>query len=68
MVSQQEDFDRSLKDLHNLYGEKSTIILRGDFIFEDIDWNNVYVHPGAYQRQASQMLIESLNDHHPTST
>ena len=63
-VTQQEEFESSLKNLKKYVKNGDTIILGGDFNFKDVDWNTDTVPPGVPERKASQMLVSSLNDHH----
>ena len=62
-VTQQQEFEKSLQNLKDR-SSNNVIILGGDFNFRDVDWETESVAPGSYERTASQMLIDSLADHH----
>ena len=62
-VTQQTEFDASLQNLKKHSKINDTIVIGGDFNFKDVDWDTESVPPGAYERAASEMLIDTLNEH-----
>ena len=64
-VTQQTEFDASLQNLKKHSKINDTIVIGGDFNFKDVDWvtESVDLPPGAYERAASEMLIDTLNEH-----
>ena len=63
-VSQQEQFDKSISNIMKLYNKNDTFIIGGDFNFRDINWESESIPPGSYERSASQMLINTLQENH----
>ena len=62
-VTQQAEFEECLQNLRKYSQQNDTIIIGGDFNFRDINWDTESVPPQAHERAASQMLIQSLNNH-----
>ena len=63
-VTQQAEFDESLQNLKKYSNNSNdTIIIGGDFNFRDINWDTDSVPPCGYERTASYMLINTLNEH-----
>ena len=63
-VTQQEEFETSVSDLKSKITPNDMIIIGGDFNFRDINWDEGTIAPCTYERSASQMLIDTLGEHH----
>ena len=68
LLDQMREFDKSVSHIKSLArnSDSVTINVAGDFNLGDIDWHDESVPPGSVNKQACEVFIDTLHDHHLT--